>query len=248
MSGVIIVTGASRGIGAACAVHAGRRGYKVCVNYLASAERAEQVVAQIRDAGGEAIAVQANAGDEADILRLFAETDDKLGPVSALVNNAGTTGDVGRLEDIEARVIEDTFRLNVTGPFLCAREAVRRMSTRRGGQGGVIINISSAAAKLGGANQYLHYAASKAAIETFTMGLGQEVAGDGIRVVGIRPGLIDTEIHAAMGMPDRVEKLGPTVPMGRAGTADEIAETAMWLLSDQASYVTATTIEVTGGR
>jgi NAD(P)-dependent dehydrogenase (short-subunit alcohol dehydrogenase family) len=248
MSEVIIVTGASRGIGAACALHAGRRGYKVCVNYLASAKRAEQVVARIRDTGGEAITVQANAAEETDILRLFAETDDKLGPVSALINNAGTTGDVGRLEDIEARVIEDTFRLNVTGPFLCAREAVRRMSTRRGGQGGVIVNISSAAAKLGGANQYLHYAASKAAIETFTMGLGQEVAGEGIRVVGIRPGLIDTEIHAAMGMPDRVEKLGPTVPMGRAGTADEIAETAMWLLSDQASYVTATTIEVTGGR
>jgi NAD(P)-dependent dehydrogenase (short-subunit alcohol dehydrogenase family) len=248
MSGVIIVTGASRGIGAACALHASRRGYKVCVNYLASAKRADQVVAQIRDTGGEAIAVQANAAEETDIMRLFAETDDKLGPVSALINNAGTTGDVGRLEDIEARVIEDTFRLNVTGPFLCAREAVRRMSTRRGGQGGVIVNISSAAAKLGGANQYLHYAASKAAIETFTMGLGQEVAGEGIRVVGIRPGLIDTEIHAAMGMPDRVEKLGPTVPMGRAGTADEIAETAMWLLSDQASYVTATTIEVTGGR
>jgi NAD(P)-dependent dehydrogenase (short-subunit alcohol dehydrogenase family) len=248
MSGVLVVTGSSRGIGAACAILGAARGFKVCVNYHSSPERAEAVVAEIAAAGGQAIAVGGDMGREADITALFARVDGELGPVTALINNAGMTGNVGRLEDMTEADMADVFRLNLIGPFLCAREAIKRMSNKHGGQGGVIVNISSAAARLGGANQYLHYAASKGGLETFTKGLGLEVAADGIRVAGVQPGVIDTEIHARMGMPERAAELGGTSPMGRAGTAEEMAQTALWLISDEAAYINATTIEATGGR
>ena len=248
MSGVLVVTGSSRGIGAACAILGAARGFKVCVNYHSSPDRAEQVVADIAAAGGEVIAVGGDMGVEADIINLFAKVDQELGPVTALINNAGVTGNLGRLDEMTAADMTDVFRTNLTGPFLCSREAVKRMSTKHGGQGGVTVNISSAAARLGGANQYLHYAASKGGLETFTQGLGLEVAGDGIRVVGVQPGVIDTEIHARMGMPERVADLAPSVPLQRAGTAEEMAQTALWLISDGASYITATTIQATGGR
>ncbi|MDP6343797.1 MAG: SDR family oxidoreductase [Alphaproteobacteria bacterium] len=248
MSGVLVVTGASRGIGAACARLGAARGFRVCVNYHSSPDRAEAVVAAIEASGGEALAVAGDMGREDDIVALFETVDRELGPLTALINNAGTAGSIGRLDEVAADDIHTVFDLNLIGPFLCAREAVRRMSSRHGGQGGVIVNITSAAAKLGGAGQYLHYAASKAGLEAFCHGLGLEVATEGIRVVGIRPGMIDTEMHARMGMPDRLAELTPAVPMARAGTAEEVAETALWLIGDGASYVTATTIEVTGGR
>ncbi len=248
MSGVLVVTGASRGIGAACAVLGAAQGFKVCVNYNSSPDRAEAVVAEINGAGGQAIAVSGDMGREADIVELFDTVDRELGPITALINNAGKTGDIGRLDEMTEADMADVFRLNLIGPFVGAREAVKRMSTRHGGQGGVIVNITSAAARLGGAGQYLHYAASKGGLETFTKGLGVEVAAEGIRVVGLQPGVIDTEIHARMGLPDRVAQLAPTVPMGRAGTSEEMARTALWLISDAASYINATTIEATGGR
>lgn len=248
MSGVLVVTGSSRGIGAACAILGAAKGFKVCVNYHSSPERAEAVVAAIGAAGGQAIAVGGDMGRGDDINALFEQVDADLGPVTALINNAGMTGNVSRLEEMQEADMAEVFRLNLIGPFLCAREAIKRMSTKHGGQGGVIVNITSAAARLGGANQYLHYAASKGGLETFTKGLGLEVAADGIRVVGIQPGVIDTEIHARMGMPERVVEAGGSAPLGRAGKAEEIAQTALWLISDDASYITATTIEATGGR
>ena len=248
MTGVLVVTGASRGIGAACAILGAAQGFKVCVNYNSSPDRAEAVVAEINAAGGEAIAAVGDMGREADIIQLFNTVDQELGPVTALINNAGMTGNIGRLDEMTEADMTDVFRLNLIGPFVCAREAVKRMSTKHGGQGGVIVNITSAAARLGGAAQYLHYAASKGGLETFTKGLGLEVAMEGIRVVGLQPGVIDTEIHARMGLPDRVAQLAPTVPMGRAGTAKEMARSALWLISDAASYINATTIEATGGR
>jgi NAD(P)-dependent dehydrogenase (short-subunit alcohol dehydrogenase family) len=250
MTGVLVVTGASRGIGAACAILGAAQGFKVCVNYNSSPDRAEAVVAEINAAGGEAIAAVGDMGREADIIQLFNTVDQELGPVTALINNAGMTGNIGRLDEMTEADMTDVFRLNLIGPFVCAREAVKRMSTKHGGQGGVIVNITSAAARLGGAAQYLHYAASKGGLETFTkgLGLGLEVAMEGIRVVGLQPGVIDTEIHARMGLPDRVAQLAPTVPMGRAGTAEEMARSALWLISDAASYINATTIEATGGR
>lgn len=248
MSPVLIVTGSSRGIGAACAILGAARGFKVCVNYNCNSARADAVVDEITAAGGQAIAVGGDMAAETDILNLFETVDDALGPVTALINNAGMTGTVGPLTDMTAGDMADVFCLNLIGPFICAREAVRRMSTKHGGTGGVIVNITSAAARLGGANQYLHYAASKGGLETFTKGLGLEVADQGIRVAGVQPGVIDTEIHAAMGLPDRAADLAPSVPLRRAGSAEEIARTALWLISDQASYITATTIEATGGR
>ncbi|MBT3779119.1 MAG: SDR family oxidoreductase [Rhodospirillaceae bacterium] len=248
MTGVLVVTGASRGIGAACAILGAAQGFKVCVNYNSSPDRAEAVVAEINAAGGEAIAAVGDMGREADIIQLFNTVDQELGPVTALINNAGMTGNIGRLDEMTEADMTDVFRLNLIGPFVCAREAVKRMSTKHGGQGGGIVNITSAAARLGGAAQYLHYAASKGGLETFTKGLGLEVAMEGIRVVGLQPGVIDTEIHARMGLPDRVAQLAPTVPMGRAGTAEEMARSALWLISDAASYINATTIEATGGR
>jgi NAD(P)-dependent dehydrogenase (short-subunit alcohol dehydrogenase family) len=191
---------------------------------------------------------RADVAHEDEVLSLFQAVDDRLGPPSALVNNAGIAGNIGPITELSAEEVDRVLRTNLTSAMICAREAVKRMSTDRGGSGGVIVNITSAAAKLGGANQYLHYAASKAGMEAFTLGLGIEVGKQGIRVVGIRPGLIDTEIHANIGLPDRVAELAPTVPLGRAGSAQDIANAAMWAISDDADYVTATTIEVTGGR
>lgn len=245
---MVIVTGASRGIGAAVARLAGRRGYKVAVNYNSNAAAAASVVRDIEADGGRAAAVRADVASEAEIARLFDEATAALGPVTALVNNAGITGGSGLFVDLPTETLENVVRLNVVGAALCAREAVRRMSTARGGKGGAIVNISSIAAMLGGPGEYVHYAASKGAIDSLTIGLGKEVARDGIRVNAVAPGLIDTEIHAASGDPGRVDRIVPTVPMGRIGTAEEVAEAVLYLLSDAASYVTGTVLRVTGGR
>ena len=248
MSKVLIVTGASRGIGAATARMAGRRGYDVCVNYLTNQAAAEAVADDIRGAGRRAVTVAGDMAREADILRLFATVDGELGPLDALVNNAGIIARAGRVEDVEADDLRRMFEVNITGCFLCAREAVRRMSTTHGGAGGAIVNVSSRAAGLGSPNEFVHYAASKGAIDSFTLGLAKEVGAEGIRVNAVSPGLIDTDIHASTGLPDRLERFAPTVPIPRAGTADEVAETVLWLLSDAASYVTAANIHVAGGR
>jgi NAD(P)-dependent dehydrogenase (short-subunit alcohol dehydrogenase family) len=245
---VVVITGGSRGIGRAAALAAAARGYRVVVGYASNEAAAKEVVANIEAKNGKAIAVQCDVGKESDILRLF-EAADKFGTLGALVNNAGIVGKSGvRVDEMSAERIQEMMAVNVTGSILCAREAVKRMSTRHGGKGGVIVNISSVAAKLGAANTYVDYAASKGAIDSFTLGLGHEVAGEGIRVAGIRPGLIDTEIHAAGGEPDRAHRLAPMVPMKRVGQAEEIANAIVWLMSDDASYVTSTTIDVSGGR
>jgi NAD(P)-dependent dehydrogenase (short-subunit alcohol dehydrogenase family) len=245
---VAVITGGSRGIGRATAIAAAARGYRVVVGYASNQAAANEVVSVIEAKNGKAIAVKCDVGKESEILKLF-EAADKFGALGALVNNAGIVGKSGvRVEEMSAERIQEMMAVNVTGSILCAREAVKRMSTRHGGKGGVIINISSVAAKLGSANTYVDYAASKAAIDTFTLGLGHEVAGDGIRVAGIRPGLIDTEIHAAGGEPDRAHRLAPMVPMKRIGRPEEIANAVVWLMSDEASYVTGATIDVTGGR
>jgi NAD(P)-dependent dehydrogenase (short-subunit alcohol dehydrogenase family) len=244
---VVIITGGSRGIGRAAALKAAAGGFKVAVGYASNEAAANEVVAAIEAGNGRAIAVKCDVGVEADILALF-KAADTFGPLGALVNNAGIVGPSIRVEDMTAERITRMLAVNVTGSFLCAREAVKRMSTKHGGSGGVIVNISSVAAKLGSANTYVDYAASKAAIDTFTVGLSQEVATEGIRVVGIRPGLIDTEIHASGGEPDRAHRLAPHVPMKRIGTADEIANAIVWLLSDEASYVTSSILDVSGGR
>jgi NAD(P)-dependent dehydrogenase (short-subunit alcohol dehydrogenase family) len=245
---VVVITGGSRGIGRAASLAAAARGYRVVVGYASNETAAKDVVANIEAKNGKAIAVKCDIGKEADILKLF-EAADKFGTLGALVNNAGIVGKSGvRVDEMSAERIQEMMAVNVTGPILCAREAVKRMSTRHGGGGGVIVNISSVAAKLGSANTYVDYAASKGAIDTFTLGLGHEVAGEGIRVAGIRPGLIDTEIHAAGGEPDRAHRLAHMVPMKRVGQAEEIANAIVWLMSDEASYVTGTTIDVSGGR
>jgi NAD(P)-dependent dehydrogenase (short-subunit alcohol dehydrogenase family) len=245
---VVIITGGSRGIGRAAALAAAARGYRIVVGYASNEAAAKEVVANIEAKNGKAIAVQCDVGKESDILRLF-EAADKFGTLGGLVNNAGIVGKSGvRVDEMSAERIHEMMAVNVTGSILCAREAVKRMSTKHGGKGGVIVNISSVAAKLGAANTYVDYAASKGAIDTFTLGLGLEVAGEGIRVAGIRPGLIDTEIHAAGGEPDRAHRLAHMVPMKRVGQAEEIANAIVWLMSDDASYVTSTTIDVSGGR
>ena len=244
---VVIITGGSRGIGRAAALKAAAAGFKVVVGYASNEAAASEVVTAIEATNGKAMAVKCDVGVEADILALF-KAADAFGPLGALVNNAGIVGPSIRVEDMTAERITRMLAVNVTGSFLCAREAVKRMSTKHGGQGGVIVNLSSVAAKLGSANTYVDYAASKGAIDTFTIGLSQEVAAEGIRVVGIRPGLIDTEIHASGGEPDRAHRLAPHVPMKRIGTADEIANAIVWLLSDEASYVTSTILDVSGGR
>ena len=244
---VVIITGGSRGIGRAAALKAAAAGFKVVVAYASNEAAADEVVSAIEATNGKAIAVKCEVGVEADILALFRAAD-AFGPLGALVNNAGIVGPSLRVEDMTAERITKMLAVNVTGSFLCAREAVKRMSTKHGGQGGVIVNISSVAAKLGSANTYVDYAASKAAIDTFTIGLAQEVATEGIRVVGIRPGLVDTEIHASGGEPDRAHRLAPHVPMKRIGTPDEIANAIVWLLSDEASYVTSSILDVSGGR
>jgi NAD(P)-dependent dehydrogenase (short-subunit alcohol dehydrogenase family) len=242
---VLIVTGGSRGIGAETARLASERGYKVAVNYR---ENRDAAVSLIKTFKGKAIAVQADVASEADVVRLFETVDRELGPVSALVNNAGVVDRGMRVADMSAARIARMFAINVTGSFLCAREAIKRMSTRQGGKGGAIVNLSSIAARLGGAGEYVDYAAAKGAIDTFTVGLAKEVGPEGIRVNAVRPGIIRTEIHLASGDPARVERIGATAPLQRPGEAIEVARAIVWLLSDEASYVTGTLVDVTGGR
>ena len=249
MDKIVLITGGSRGIGAACALLAARQGWAVAVNYTRDAAAADAIVQQIRAMdGGRAIAVQADVADEAQVLAMFQRVDAELGRLTALVNNAGVVDTSQRLEDMSVARWRRMLDINVIGSLVCAREAVRRMSTRHGGSGGSIVNMSSAASRLGGSGQYVDYAASKGAIDSLTLGLAKEVAGDGIRVNAVRPGLIDTEIHASGGRPDRVEALKHQVPMQRGGTAHEVAQAIVWLLSDAASYTTMSLLDVSGGR
>jgi NAD(P)-dependent dehydrogenase (short-subunit alcohol dehydrogenase family) len=247
-SEVLIITGASRGIGAATAHLAAARGYQVCVNYLRNQQAAQEVVQAIKQKGGKAQAIQADISNESEVVRLFEEATKQLGPVTALVNNAGTVERQSRLENIDAARLQRVFATNVFGSFLCAREAVRRMSTRHGGQGGAIVNISSGAARVGSPNEYIDYAATKDAIETLTLGLAKEVAEEKIRVNAVRPGFIYTDLHARGGEPNRVERVKSQVPMKRGGQPEEVAHAILWLLSEEASYVTGATLDVTGGR
>lgn len=245
---VVVITGGSRGIGRATAIASAARGYRVVVGYASNEQAANEVVAQIAAANGRAIPVKCDVAEESDIVDMFKQAD-KFGTLAALVNNGGIVGKSGvRVDEMSAERIQRVMAVNVTGSILCAREAVKRMSTRHGGKGGVIVNLSSVAAKLGAPNTYVDYAASKGAIDSFTIGLGHEVASEGIRVAGIRPGLIDTEIHASGGEHDRHHRLAHMVPMKRVGTADEIANAIVWLMSDDASYVTSAILDVSGGR
>lgn len=248
MSKLVLITGGSRGIGAATALLAARQGYAVAVNYSTHALAADCVVRQIREIGGQAMAVQADVAIEAQVLAMFEEIDARLGPLSALVNNAGVVDQSTRVDAITLQRLQRMFEINVFGPFLCAREAVRRMSTRHGGAGGSIVNVSSAAARMGAPGQYVDYAAAKGAIDTFTIGLAKEVAAEGIRVNAVRPGLIETEIHASGGLPSRAWDLASQVPMQRPGRAEEVAEAIVWLLGDNASYTTGALLDVAGGR
>lgn len=243
----LIVTGASRGIGAAVARLAAKQ-YSVVVNYARDEAAALEVLRQITSASGRAVAIQADVKVEADVLRLFEQAEKQLGPVRALVNNAGITGGFSRVETLTTETLVRVFAVNVTGTILCSREAVRRMSTRNGGQGGAIVNVSSQAAKIGGAGEWVHYAASKGAVDTFTIGLAREVATEGIRVNAVSPGLISTELHAMAGEPNRPERMAPTIPMKRPGTPEEVAEGILWLLSPAASYVTGVILPISGGR
>ncbi len=248
MEKVLLVTGGSRGIGAATCLLAARQGWAVAVNYTANSLAADEVVRQIRAAGGRAMAVQADVADEAQVLRMFKQVDAKLGRLTGLVNNAGVVDVTARVEDMSVARWKRMFDINVIGSLICAREAVRRMSTRHGGAGGSIVNLSSAAARLGAPGQYVDYAAAKGAIDAFTIGLAKEVAGEGIRVNAVRPGLIETEIHASGGLPNRVKDLQHQVPMQRGGSAEEVAEAIVWLLGEGASYTTMSLIDVSGGR
>lgn len=245
---IALITGASRGIGAATAWLAAARGYAVCVNYRSNAAAAESVVGGIARAGGRAVAVQADVAIEADVIRLFDTCDRELGLLTALVNNAGILETQMRVENMDAARLQRTFAANVTASFICAREAVKRMSTKHGGRGGAIVNVSSGASRLGSPGEYVDYAASKGAIDTFTIGLAQEVAQEGIRVNAVRPGFIYTDIHASGGEPNRVDRVKAFVPMRRGGSADEVAHAILWLLSDEASFTTGSFIDVTGGR
>lgn len=248
MDKVLLVTGGSRGIGAAACRLAARDGWDVAVNYVANREAAEAVAAKVEGTGRRAVTVQGDMGNDADIAAVFDRAAEALGPVTGLVNNAGVTGQVARLDEADPADIRRTIDINVTGAILVAREAVRRMATRNGGPGGRIVNISSVATTLGSANTYVWYAASKGAIDSFAWGLAQEVVGDGIRVNTVSPGLTETDIHAASGEPDRVARIAPSVPIGRAASTDEIAEAVVWLLSDAASYCVGANLRVGGGR
>ncbi|SEI21373.1 SDR family oxidoreductase [Pseudomonas asplenii] len=248
MKKVIVITGGSRGIGAATALLAAQQGYRICINYLRDEEAAHRVQEQVRALGAQAITVRADVSDEDEVIQLFQRVDAELGPVTALVNNAGTVGHTSRVDEMSEFRMLQTLKTNVLGPMLCAKHAVLRMSPRHGGQGGSIVNVSSAAARLGSANEYVDYAASKGALDTFTLGLSKELASEGIRVNAVRPGFIHTEFHALSGDPDRVSKLEPGIPMGRGGRAEEVAEGIIWLLSDKASYTTGTFLDLAGGR
>lgn len=243
MAGIMLITGGSRGIGAATARLAAQRGYKVGINYVRDRDAAEKVA---REIGG--IAVAGDVSKEADVVRLFEEMDRRLGRITVLVNNAGIVDMSARVDEMSAARLERMFAINITGSFLCAREAVKRMSTRHGGEGGSIINISSVASRLGGSGMYVDYAASKGAIDTMTLGLSKEVAAERIRVNAVRPGIIRTMIHASSGDADRPQKVGPSLPMGRAGEAEEVARTVLWLASDEASYVNGAIVDVAGAR
>lgn len=247
MTEVILITGASRGIGAATALLAAQRGYAVCVNFRADRSAAEQVVHSITAAGGRAMAVAADISKESDVERLFETCDRDLGPLSALVNNAGVLDRQMRVADMDIARVHRIFATNVFGSFLCAREAVRRLSTKRGGRGGAIVNVSSGASRLGAPGEYVDYAASKGAVDTFTVGLAKEVADEGIRVNAVRPGFIYTDIHASGGEPGRVDRVKHFVPMRRGGTPEEVAHAILWLLSPDASFTTGSFLEVTGG-
>ena len=248
MKRVLLITGGSRGIGAATALLAAQNGWAVAVNYASNQHAAEQVVQRITQAGGEAMAVQADVSEEAQIMRMFEQVDHQLGRLTGLVNNAGVVDVTARVEDMSWQRLERMMRTNVLGSMVCAREAILRMRPSLGGQGGAMVNLSSVAARLGAPGQYVDYAASKGAIDTFTMGLAKELASDHIRVNAVRPGVIDTEIHASGGLPNRARDLASQIPMQRPGTAQEIAEAIVWLLSDQASYVTGACLDVGGGR
>ena len=245
MSGVVLITGGGRGIGAATARLAAERGYSVCVNYVKDKTSAEKVLNEIKT---KAIAVQADTSVEADVVRLFATMDKELGRVTGLVNNAGVVLRQSRVENMDAARIQRMMAVNVLGPLLCAREAIKRMSTRHGGQGGAIVNVSSGASRLGSPGEYVDYAASKGAVDSMTIGLSKEVAGEGIRVNAVRPGFIKTEIHASGGEPNRIERVRDGIPMKRGGEPEEVARAILWLLSDEASYSTGAIIDATGGR
>jgi NAD(P)-dependent dehydrogenase (short-subunit alcohol dehydrogenase family) len=248
MNPVLLVTGGSRGIGAACALLAARQGWDVAVNYTSDAAAAEKVAAQVRSFGRRAITLRADVADEAAVLAMFHAVDRELGPLQGLVNNAGVVDVAARIDAGSVARWQRMFNINVIGSMICAREAVRRMSTKHGGRGGAIVNLSSAAARIGAPGQYVDYASAKAAIDVFTLGLAREVATEGIRVNAVRPGIIETDIHASGGEPDRAAQMAPLVPMKRAGSAEEVAQAVLWLLSDASSYTTGSIVDVTGGR
>jgi NAD(P)-dependent dehydrogenase (short-subunit alcohol dehydrogenase family) len=248
MNKVIVITGASRGIGAATARLAAGLGYAVCVNYLKNKQAAEDIVSKIKSTGGQAVAIAADISVETDVVNLFKMVDSRLGTVTALVNNAGRLETQMRVEEMDAARLNRIFRVNITGSFLCAKEAVRRMSSKHGGNGGAIVNVSSAASRLGSAGEYVDYAASKGAIDTLTIGLSKELAAEGIRVNAVRPAFIYTDIHASGGEPGRVDRIKDTIPMKRGGQPEEVAHAIMWLLSDEAAYVTGTFIDLAGGK